>query len=142
MSFPRAGLPRWLNILLVVALLWAPLWGQWHGIGHGIEPGTRQALTAPAEPNEAHEAHEAHAHAEHVQDQHRHEGHSDALGHEADPDLCRVLDHLSQAERLSASNAPGLAPMVAMVPPIVRADSYSDQHLWSPAQARAPPALI
>jgi hypothetical protein len=127
MSFPRACLPRWLNILLVVALLWAPLWGHLHGIEHGIEPGTRQALTAPAEPNEAHEAHEAH---------------SDALGHEADSDLCRVLDHLSLAERLIASNAPGLAPMVAMAPPIIRADSYSDQHLWSPAQARAPPALI
>jgi hypothetical protein len=136
MSFPRACLPRWLNILLVVALLWAPLWGQWHGIEHGIEPGTRQALTAPAE------LHEAHAHAEHAQDEHRHEGHSDALGHEADSDLCRVLDHLSQAERLIATNAPGLAPMVAMAAPICRADSCFDQHLWSPAQARAPPALI
>jgi hypothetical protein len=136
MSFPRACLPRWLNILLVVALLWAPLWGQWHGIEHGIEPGTRQALTAPAE------LHEAHAHAEHAQDEHRHEGHSDALGHEADSDLCRVLDHLSQAERLIATNAPGLAPMVAMAAPIFRADYCFDQHLWSPAQARAPPALI
>ena len=139
MSFPRACLPRWLNILLVVALLWAPLWGQWHGIEHGIEPGTRQALTAPAE---LHEAHEAHAHAEHAQDQHRHEGHLDALGHEADSDLCRVLDHLAQAERLIATNAPGLAPMVAMAAPIFRADYCFDQHLWSPAQARAPPALI
>ena len=139
MSFPRACLPRWLNILLVVALLWAPLWGYLHGIEHGIEPGPRQALTAPAE---LHEAHEAHAHAGHVQDQHRHEGHSDALGHEADSDLCRVLDHLSQAERLIATNAPGLAPMAAMAAPIFRADSCFDQHLWSPAQARAPPALI
>jgi hypothetical protein len=136
MSFPRACLPRWLNILLVVALLWAPLWGHLHGIEHGIEPGTRQALTAPAE------LHEAHAHAEHAQDEHRHEGHSDALGHEADSDLCRVLDHLSQAERLIATNAPGLAPMVAMAAPIFRADYCFDQHLWSPAQARAPPALI
>jgi hypothetical protein len=141
MSFPRACLPRWLNILLVVALLWAPLWGQWHGIEHGIEPGTRQALTAPAELHEAH-AHAEHAHAEHAQDEHRHEGHSDALGHEADSDLCRVLDHLSQAERLIATNAPGLAPMVAMAAPIFRADYCFDQHLWSPAQARAPPALI
>ena len=139
MSFPRSRLPRWLNILLVVALLWAPLWGHLHGIEHGIEPGTRQALTAPAE---LHEAHEAHAHAEHAQDEHRHEGHSDALGHEADSDLCRVLDHLAQAERLIASNAPGLAPMVAMAAPLFRADSYFDQHLWSPVQARAPPALI
>ena len=139
MSFPRACLPRWLNILLVGALLWAPLWGHLHGIEHGIEPGTRQALTAPAG---LHASHEAHAHAERVQDQHRHEGHSDALGHEADSDLCRVLDHLAQAERLIASNAPGLAPMVAMAAPLFRADSYFDQHLWSPVQARAPPALI
>ena len=135
MSFPRACLPRWLNILLVVALLWAPLWGHLHGIAHGFERGTRQALTAPAE-------HESHAHTAHTQDQHQHEGHSDSLGHEADSDLCRVLDHLSQAERLIATNAPGLAPMVAMAAPIFRADSCFDQHLWSPAQARAPPALI
>jgi hypothetical protein len=136
MSFPRARLPRWLNILLVGALLWAPLWGHLHGIGHGFERGTRQALSAPAG------LHEAHAHAAHTQDQHQHEGHSDSLGHEADADLCRVLDHLAQAERLIAPNAPGLAPMVAMARPIFRADSHSDQHLWSPAQARAPPALI
>ncbi|WP_295502736.1 DUF2946 family protein [Limnohabitans sp. Rim8] len=136
MSFPRARLPRWLNILLVGALLWAPLWGHLHGIEHGIEPGTRQALTTSAE------LHEAHAHALHAQDDHRHEGHSDALGHEADSDLCRVLDHLSHAERLIATNAPGLAPMVAMAALKFRADSHSDQHLWSPAQARAPPALI
>jgi hypothetical protein len=136
MIFPRARLPRWLNILLVGALLWAPLWGHLHGIEHGIEPGTRQALTTSAG------LHEAHAHAGRTQDQHRHEGPSDSLGHEADSDLCRVLDHLSQAERLFATNAPGLAPMAAMAALIFRAVSYSDQHLWSPAQARAPPALI
>jgi hypothetical protein len=136
MILPRSRLPRWLNILLVGALLWAPLWGHLHGIAHGFERGNRQALTAPAGQ------HESHAHTAHTQDQHRHEGHSDSLGHEADSDLCRVLDHLSQAERLIATNAPGLAPMVAMAAPIFRADSCFDQHLWSPAQARAPPALI
>ena len=49
--------------------------------------------------------------------------------------------HAVVCARIMAA-APGLAPMVAMAPPIIRADSYSDQHLWSPAQARAPPALI
>lgn len=139
MILPRSRLPRWLNILLVGALLWAPLWGHLHGIAHGFERGNRQALTAPAGQHEPH-AHTAHT--AHTQDQHQHEGHSDSLGHEADSDLCRVLDHLSQAERLIATNAPGLAPMVAMAAPIFRADSCFDQHLWSPAQARAPPALI
>ena len=136
MILPRSRLPRWLNILLVGALLWAPLWGHLHGIAHGFERGTRQALTASGG------LHESHAHAAYTHDQHPHEGHSDSLGHEADADLCRVLDHLSQAERLIATNAPGLAPMVAMAAPIFRADSCFDQHLWSPAQARAPPALI
>jgi hypothetical protein len=136
MSLPRSRLPRWLNSLLVGALLWAPLWGHLHGIEHGFERGTRQALTAPGG------LHEVQAHAGHTQDQHRHEGHSDSLGHEADADLCRVLDHLSQAERLIATNAPGLAPMVAMAAPLFRADSCFDQHLWSPAQARAPPVVI
>ena len=138
MSFPRACLPRWLNILLVVALLWAPLWGHLHGIEHGIEPGTRQALTeAISAPDGLDEAHAGPAH-----DEHRHEGHSDALGHEVDADLCRVLDHLSQAERLSATCSPGLAPRVAMVPPIFRVAFSPDQDLWSSAQARAPPVLI
>ena len=136
MILPRSRLPRWLNILLVGALLWAPLWGHLHGIAHGFERGNRQALTASGG------LHESHAHTAHTHDQHPHEGHSDSLGHEADADLCRVLDHLSQAERLIATNAPGLAPMVAMAAPIFRADSCFDQHLWSPAQARAPPALI
>ena len=136
MSLPRFRLPRWLNILLVGALLWAPLWGHLHGIAHGFERGPRQALTASGG------LHEVQAHAGHTQDQQPHEGHSDSLGHEADADLCRVLDHLSQAERLIATNAPGLAPMVAMAAPIFRADSCFDQHLWSPAQARAPPVLI
>jgi hypothetical protein len=136
MSFPRSRLPSWLSILLVGALLWAPLWGHLHGIEHGFELGNRQALTAPAGQ------HEAHVHAAHTQDQHQHQGHSDSLGHEADSDLCRVLDHLSQAERLIATSAPGLAPMVAMAAPIFRDYSFIDQPLWSPAQARAPPVLI
>jgi hypothetical protein len=136
MILPRSRLPRWLNILLVGALLWAPLWGHLHGIAHGFERGNRQALTTPAGQ------YESHAHTAYTHDQHQHEGHSDSLGHEADSDLCRVLDHLSQAERLIATNAPGLAPMAAMAALIFRAVSYSDQHLWSPAQARAPPALI
>jgi hypothetical protein len=136
MPLPRCSLSRWLNILLVGALLWAPLWGHLHGIGHGFERGNRQALTVPSE------LHESHAHAAHTQDQHQHEGHSDHLGHEADSDLCRVLDHLAQAERLIETKAPGLAPMVAMAAHIFRADSSFDQHRWSPAQARAPPALI
>ena len=140
MSFSRSRLPVWLHTLLVVALLWAPLWGHLHNIGHGSEHvserGTRHALLAPGELQAAH------AHAEHVHDEHRHEGHSDALGHEADADLCRLLDHLSQAERLSAPCSPGLAPMVAMALPISRVAFSADQDLWSPAQARAPPALI
>jgi hypothetical protein len=107
-----------------------------HGIAHGFERGNRQALTASGG------LHESHAHAAYTHDQHQHEGHSDSLDHEADSDLCRVLDHLSQAERLIATNAPGLAPMVAMAAPLFRADSCFEQHLWSPAQARAPPALI
>ena len=136
MSLPRSRLPLWLNTLLVGALLWAPIWGQWHGIEHGIKPGTRQALTTSAG------LHEAHEHVVHAQDEHRHEGHSDSLGHEADSDLCRVLDHLSQAERVIATSAPGFPPMVAMPGHLPRADSLFDQHLWFPAQARAPPALI
>jgi len=136
MSLPSSRLPRWLSILLVGALLWAPLWGHLHGIEHGFELGNRQALTAPAGQ------HETHAHASHTHDQHQHQGHSDSWGHEADSDLCRVLDHLSQAERLIATSAPGLPPMVAMPGPLPRAESLFDQHLWSPAQARAPPALI
>jgi hypothetical protein len=35
MIFPRSRLPRWLNILLVVALLWAPLSGHVHGSESG-----------------------------------------------------------------------------------------------------------
>jgi hypothetical protein len=140
MSFSRSRLPVLLHTLLVAALLWAPLWGQLHNIGHGSEHvserGTRHALLAPGEWQAAH------AHAEHVHDEHRHEGHSDALGHEADADLCRLLDHLSQAERLSAPCSPGLAPMLAMAPPIFGVAFPADQDLWSPAQARAPPALI
>jgi hypothetical protein len=138
MSFPRSRLPVWLHTLLVAALLWAPLWGHLHNIGHGIEHGlehgTRHAISAPEGLNES-LAGPAH-------DEHRHEGHSDALGHEADADLCRVLDHLSQAERLSAPCSPGLAPRVAMVPPIFRVAFSPDQDLWSSAQARAPPVLI
>ncbi|PUE47786.1 DUF2946 family protein [Limnohabitans sp. 2KL-51] len=138
MSFSRSRLPVWLHTLLVAALLWAPLWGHLHNIGHGIEHGrdhgTLQAISAPDGLDEAH-AGPAH-------DEHRHEGHSDALGHEVDADLCRVLDHLSQAERLSATCSPGLAPRVAMVPPIFRVAFSPDQDLWSSAQARAPPVLI
>lgn len=142
MSSPRSRLPVWLHTLLVAALLWAPLWGQLHDIGHGldhgIEQGTRHAISAPAGHHDAH----ALAHAVHLHDEDRHEEHSDPLGHEADADLCRVLDHLSQAERLSTPCPPGLAPSVAMAQPIFRATFYPDQDLWSPAQARAPPALI
>ena len=142
MSSPRSRLPVWLHTLLVAALLWAPLWGQLHGIGHGldhgIEQGTGHAISAPA----GHHAAQALAHAVHLHDEDRHEGHSDPLGHEADADLCRVLDHLSQAERLSTPCPPGLAPSVAMAQPIFWATFYPDQDLWSPAQARAPPALI
>jgi hypothetical protein len=132
MSFSRSRLPVWLHTLLVAALLWAPLWGQWHGIEHG----SGQAISSPDV------LHEAHAHAGHEQDEQAHEGHSHALGHEADADLCRVLDHLSQAERLSAPCSPSLAPRVAMVPPIFRVAFSPDQDLWSSAQARAPPVLI
>ncbi len=140
MSFSRSRLPVWLHTLLVAALLWAPLWGHLHNIGHGFEHGSergiRQALSVHAG------LHQAHAPDGHVHDEHRHKGHSDALGHEADADLCRLLDHLSQAERLSAPCSPGLAPMEATEPPIFRSTFYPDQDLWSPAQARAPPALI
>lgn len=132
MSFARSSLPRWLNILLLGALLWAPLWGQWHGIAHG----TRQAFSVPVE------WHEGHVLAGPVQDEHRHEGHLADLGHEADSDLCSVLDHLSQAERLSASCSPGPAPMGTTAPPIFRLAFSSDRDRWSPAQARAPPVLI
>ena len=138
MSSPRSRLPVWLHTLLVAALLWAPLWGQLHGIGHGLdhgsEQGTRHAISATAAHHDAH--------AVQLHDEDRHEGHSDPLGHEADADLCRVLDHLSQAERLSTPCPPGLVPSVAMAQPIFRATFYPDQDLWSPAQARAPPALI
>ena len=140
MIFPRSRLPVWLQTLLVAALLWAPLWGHLHNIGHGIEhrmeAGTRHALFAPAVQ------HEVHAHAGHVHDEHRHEGYSEPLGHEADADLCRLLDHLSQAERLSSPYSPSLAPMVAMALPQFRRVFSPDQDLWSPAQARAPPVMI
>jgi len=142
MSSPRSRLPVWLHTLLVAALLWAPLWGQLHGIGHGldhgIEQGTRHAISAPAGSHDA----QALAHAGHLHDEDRHEGHSDTWGHEADADLCRVLDHLSLAERLSAPCSPSLAPMVALEPPVFRVAFSPDQDLWSSAQARAPPALI
>ena len=140
MSFSRSRLPVWLHTLLMAALLWAPLWGHLHSIGHGnehvSERGTLHALLAPGELQAAH------APDGHVHDEHRHKGHSDALGHEADADLCRLLDHLSQAERLSAPCSPGIAPMVATKPPIFRVAFSADPDLWSPAQARAPPALI
>ncbi|MBP8149474.1 MAG: hypothetical protein KAY21_07120 [Limnohabitans sp.] len=140
MSFSRSRLPVWLHTVLVAALLWAPLWGQLHNIGHGSEHvserWTRHALSASGELQTAH------AHAGQVHDEHQHEGPSDALGHEADADLCRLLDHLSQAERLSAPCSPGIAPMVATKPPIFRVAFSADPDLWSPAQARAPPALI
>ncbi|WP_143473798.1 DUF2946 family protein [Limnohabitans sp. G3-2] len=132
MNSACSRLPRWLNILLLGALLWSPLWGQWHGIAHG----TGHALSASVE------RHEGHVLAEPGQDEHRHEGHLDDLGHDADSDLCRVLDHLSQAERLSASCSPGLAPMGTTAPPIFRLAFSSDRDRWSPAQARAPPVLI
>jgi hypothetical protein len=138
MSFLRSRLPVGLHTLLLAAMLWAPLWGQLHGIGHGLdhgsEQGTRHAISAPAGHHDAH--------AVQLHDEDWHEGHSGALGHEADADLCRVLDHLSQAERLSAPCAPGLASMVAIAPPIFGVAFSADQDLWSPAQARAPPALI
>lgn len=127
MSFSRSRLPVWLHTLLVAALLWAPLWGQWHGVAHG----TGQALSVPAGLDGAR------AHQDAV-----HESHSNALGHEAGADLCRVLDHLSQAERLSAACSPGLAPMGAMALPIFRLVFSPDQDLWSLALARAPPVLI
>ncbi len=144
MSFSRSRLPVWLHTLLVAALLWAPLWGHLHGIGHGtehgiehdIERGTRQTMSASAA------LHEAHANAGQLHDEHRHVGHSDPLGHEAGADMCRVLDHLSQAERLSAPCSPGLAPKVAMALPLFRVAFSPDQDLWSSAQARAPPVLI
>lgn len=140
MNFSRSRLPIWLHTLLVAALLWAPLWGHLHTIGHGMEQGmaptTRQALSVSAG------GYEKHAHAGDVHDDHRHQGHSDALGHEADADLCRVLDHLSQAERLSAPCTPSLAPMVAKESPLFQVAFSADQDLWSPAQARAPPVLI
>ncbi len=142
MSSPRSRLPVWLHTLLVAALLWAPLWGLMHGIGHGLDHGSGQgtwhAISAPTGHHDAH----ALTHAVQLHDEDRHVGHSDPLGHEADADLCRVLDHLSQAERLSPLCPPGLAPSVAMVQPIFRVAFYPDQDLWSPAQARAPPALI
>lgn len=142
MSSPRSRLPVWLHTLLVAALLWAPLWGQLHGIGHGLdhgtEQGTRHAISAPVGHHDAH----ALAHAVQLYDEDRHEGHSDPLGHEADADLCRVLDHLSHAEQLSASCSLGLAPMGTTAPPIFRLAFSSDRDLWSPAQARAPPVLI
>lgn len=140
MNFSRLRLPIWLHTLLVAALLWAPLWGHLHNIGHGIEqgmaPSTWQALSVSAG------LHQAHAPDGHVHGEHRHKGHSDDLGHEVDADLCRVLDHLSQAERLSAPCTPSLAPMVAKESPIFRVAFSTDQELWSPAQARAPPVLI
>ena len=132
MVFSSARLPNWLNGLLVAAVLWAPLWGLWHGIEHG----PRQAFSSSSGLQEAH-APEDHGHAAHADD-----GHSDPLGHAAKTDLCHILDHLSQAERLSTPCSPGLAPMVAMALPISRVAFSADQDLWSPAQARAPPALI
>lgn len=140
MNFSRSRLPIWLHTLLVAALLWAPLWGYLHNIGHGIEqgmaPSIRQALSVSAG------LHQAHAPDGHVHGEHWHKGHSDDLGHEADADLCRVLDHLSQAERLSAPCFTGLALMEATEPPIFRSTFHPDQDLWFPAQARAPPVLI
>ena len=141
MSFSRSRLPVWLHTLLVAALLWAPLWGHLHNIGHGIghasELENRLAISAPDGLHEAQAVHAVQAHHEH-----ENAGHSDTLGHEADADLCRVLDHLSHAERLSAPCSPVLAPRVATEPPIFLAGFSADQDLWSSAQARAPPALI
>lgn len=145
MSFPRSRLSVWLHALLVAALLWAPLWGHLHNIGHGIGHGIGHATEletrlATSSQDGLHEAQAVHA----VQAHHEHQnaGHSDTLGHEADADLCRVLDHLSHAERLSAPCSPVLALRVATEPPIFLAGFSADQDLWSSAQARAPPALI
>lgn len=132
MSFPRSRLPVWLHTLLVAALLWGPLWGHWHGIEHG----SGRTLSAQAKGIEKH------VHAERAQNEQAHKGHSPSLGHEADTDLCRVLDHLSQAERLGASCSDDPAPIGVTEQPTFRAAVSSDQDLWSSAQARAPPALI
>ena len=132
MVFSSARLPNWLNGLLVAAVLWAPLWGLWHGIEHG----PRQAFSSSSGLQEAHVP-EDHGHAAHADD-----GHSDPLGHAAKTDLCHILDHLSQAERLTPSNVVGTAPTMATRTPIFRSAFSPGQDLWSPAQARAPPALI
>ena len=121
MSLPRFRLPRWLNILLVGALLWAPLWGHLHGIAHGFERGNRQALTAAAGQ------HEPHAHTAHTQDQHQHEGHSDSLGHEADSDLHaptlvtpeeNAADHGSEAPAAPAQATPEQEAQPPMTEPV------------------------
>ena len=132
MVFSSARLPNWLNGLLVAAVLWAPLWGLWHGIEHG----PRQAFSSSSGLHEA-QAHEHHGHAAHADD-----GHADPLGHAAKTDLCHILDHLAQAERLTPSNVVGSAPTMATRTPIFRSAFSPGQDLWSPAQARAPPALI
>ena len=123
MSFARSRLPTWLNFLLVWALLWAPVWGQWHGIEHS----TKLMLSS------SEGQHEAHAHQD---------ADADPLGHEAGSELCQVLDHLAHADPLSASSTAWSASMVPTQAPVFRLAFSPDRVLWSPAQARAPPALI
>lgn len=127
MSFTRSRLPNWLSFLLVWALLWTPLWAHWHRIAHS----TPQGGSAPIGLHEAHAAEDGQAARE-----------SAIGGHAAGSELCLVLDHLAHAERLSASIAAWTAPRVPGQAPVFELVISPDQDLWSPAQARAPPALI
>ena len=127
MTPARSRWPSWLSLLLLWALLWAPLWGQWHGVAHGPHLAH---LTAPGQQG-LHTAEEALPAA-----------HADDSGHVADADLCQLLDHLSQAERLRASNLHGQAPQLLAQHPVFRAVLGAHRDRWSPVQARAPPELI
>ena len=127
MSFTRSRLPNWLSFLLVWALLWTPLWAHWHRIAHS----TPQGISAPIGLHEAHAAEDGQSASE-----------SELGGHAAGSELCLVLDHLAHAERLSASTAAWTSPRVPAQAPVFELAFSSDQDLWSPAQARAPPVLI
>lgn len=125
MHFSRSRLPYWLSFLLVWALLWTPLWAHWHRIAHS----TPQGHTAPAGLHTAQAVAKAGIQPE-------------LGGHDAGSELCQVLDHLAHAERLSTAKALWTAPKLPARSPSLDLASAAQAHRWSPAQARAPPALI
>lgn len=114
-----------LTFCLVAALLWAPSWGQWHGIVHPAQPSVSVSDLAKTLTDSVAQRAKAHEH-----------------GHEQGSALCQVLDHLGHASALAAWAVS--IPLVhgPLVVPAAHWRDGQEQHLWRPAQARAPPHRI